>query len=134
MVGFEGFRPISGFSDYIIDEQGTVISFKRKKPRELKHIMGGCNNCYYVTMVNSEGIRCCRGVNSLVYQTFGHPIQGYRTINHFIYELEGEKVFRSVSELAKYLKKDTNTIWYHLKRYGTTPPPECIPVTIKNVY
>lgn len=122
-INLDEFVPIKGFPEYSINENGTVISFKRKNPRRLKPSKCGLCGVHYVTLFDEDGGRHSRGLNSLVFENFGHPIAGHKTRSDYIYELADGSTFNSLSSLARHCGRNREVVRYHLQRYGTTPLP-----------
>lgn len=64
----DGFEPISGFSDYFINRQGDILSFKRAKPRYLKASLTKTGH-YSIGLFNGQRVTT-RYLHRLVAEAF----------------------------------------------------------------
>lgn len=89
----ENFRPISGFEFYEISDAGTVLSTKRKTPKNLKAcpIKAG----YLVVGLFKNNVQETKAVHRLVAQTFIPNPQGYPEVIH----IDSDKTNNAVANL-----------------------------------
>lgn len=91
----EDWRPVVGFPDYAVSNLGRVVSYKGKKPREMR---GGRNQRGYrlVVLQSPDGKAVCRSVHRLVAAAFIGPLPEGMQTRH----LDGDKNNNSVLNLS----------------------------------
>lgn len=77
----DNYKTIKGYEDYKINEQGEIISYKRTKPRKIKHHIKG-NGYVEVTLSDKKGSYKQIGLHRLLAETFIPKPEGAEIVNH----------------------------------------------------
>lgn len=109
----EIFKPIKGYEDYLIGNNGTILSNKYKKTRTLKPFLDSQGR-YYMIILCKDNVKTKKLIHRLVCEAFVDNPNNYNVVNHLDHD----------SHNNSYTNLEWTTTQLNVHHSYSTMPPD----------